>query len=130
MLYEVLRYIRNFFVTEYREGTYNIENGTITLPFKYQYVLIEGSAFNDGVHKYPLENLKEEEFTGSISAVNPPADFLALVAEIEAYIAKNEATGYASESFGGYSYTKATVNGKLAGWQDVFRDRLKVWCKI
>ena len=131
MLYEVLRYIRNFFVTEYREGAYDIKDGMITLPFDCQYVLIEGSKFNDGIHKYPVENLKDESFNGYISAVNPPADLLELVKEIEAYKAKNKDTaGYVSESFGGYSYTKATVNGKAAGWQDVFRDRLKVWCRI
>lgn len=130
MLFEVMRYVRNFFVTEYREGTFTIANGGLALPFKSQYVLIEGSAFNNGLYECPVDNLKNETFTGCVSAVNPPADFVTLVKDIEEYVSNNVPTGYASESFGGYSYTKATVNGKPIGWQDVFRDRLKVWCKL
>jgi hypothetical protein len=39
---------------------------------------------------------------------------------------------YQSESFGGYSYTKASGNTSsgLIGWQSQFADRLNRWRKI
>ena len=38
---------------------------------------------------------------------------------------------YTSESFGGYSYTKATdANGAPIGWQKAFASRLNKWRKL
>ena len=38
---------------------------------------------------------------------------------------------YQSESFGGYSYTKASAsNGDQVDWKTVFRSRLNRWRKI
>lgn len=130
MLLEIMKYIRNFFNAENEEGTFTIVDGKVSLPFISRYVLIEGSKFNDGIHECPINALTDEEFTGCITAVNPPDDFLKLVAEIEEYTKKFTVTPFLSESFGGYSYQRGT-NGKGAplSWEDVFRDRLKVWCK-
>lgn len=131
MLYEVLKYIKCFYVKDHVDGTIKIENGSVSLPFVANYVLIEGSMFNDGVYTLPLSNLTNEIFNGRISAVAPPKELLSLVDEIEAWEASNEPSVYTSESFGGYSRTRATnANGGAAGWQDVFKDRLKVWKKI
>jgi hypothetical protein len=64
----------------------------------------------------------------------PPA-VIALLADINAWITKyGESTEspYQSESFAGYSYTKATdaqSNG-LATWQTMFRGQLSRWRKI
>jgi hypothetical protein len=64
-----------------------------------------------------------------------PRGFLALVAEIEAWNTKYGAgamSPYASESFGGYSYSKgATAGGSNATtWSDAFASRLNAWRKI
>ena len=131
MLFEVMKLCRNFFTGEHEDGVFKIENGTVSLSFKSQYVLIEGSAFNDGLYAYPLEGLEDEEFNGCMTAVNPPKDFLSLVEEIEAYRSKYEISPFISESFGGYSYQRGTNgNGKPVSWADAFKDRLKVWTKI
>lgn len=136
MLYEIMREVRNFFAAPngYREGTFTISGGAISLPFLVsgEYFLVEGSALNDGVHSYPAADLRDETFTGVITELRPPADFLQLVSEIEEYQTKSgTAAPYQSESFGGYSYTKATnKNGDAAGWRDVFRSRLNVWRKV
>lgn len=133
MLYTILKHIHNFFPVSNHEGAYKIENGAISLDFikENQYFLIEGSVFNDGVYKYPVDTLTDEEFKGCITALAIPNEFIQLVDEIQAYVAKNERTGLQSESFGGYSYTKATgANGTQADWQDVYRQRLSVWRKI
>ena len=64
MLYEIMRYCRNFFAVNSKIGKWEIVGGKIRLPFLLdgQYFLIKGSVFNDGVYKYPAEELTEEKF--------------------------------------------------------------------
>lgn len=136
MLYEIMRYIRNFFPAPngYHDGTYEITGGTIDLPFLSpgDYFLVEGSSRNDGVYQYPALDMRDETFTGTITELHPPLAFLDLVAEIKAYQLKSGAQGpYQSESFGGYSYTRATdKNGNAASWKNAFGSRLATWRKI
>lgn len=135
MLFEIMKHIRNFFPTgEYKEGAFKIEDGTIILPFvrNGQYIYIQGSKFNDGVYKYPATDLEDEEFDGCIDVLAPPREFLALCCSIEMWVKTNgDRSAMQSESFGGYSYTRATnADGSLADWQDVYRQRLNAWRKI
>ena len=134
MLESVLHYLHNWFLVAVYDGLYTIKDGSIELPFLQsgQYFRIVGSVLNDGVYSYPAENLKDEEFTGSIWALAVPSAVLSLVEEITAWQAKNGASGpYTSESFGGYSYTKATnASGAAVGWQDVFKAQLSPWRKL
>lgn len=133
MLYEIMKHIRNFFPGDSESGFYTIKDGMLSLPFVKdgQYILIEGSKFNDGVFSYPLGELTDEEFRGTVTALNIPKDFLALASEIEEWTAKNKATGYVAESFGGYSYQKATTkSGTMASWKEVFASRLNTWRKL
>lgn len=134
MLYEIMKHIRNFFLTDEREdGHFKIENGNIALSFlkENQYFLVNGSTFNDGVHQYGHMELIDEEFDGSIVALAIPSGFLGLVAEIEDFQKTSKPSDLASESFGGYSYTKATTStGKAGGWQSAFGSRLNEWRKI
>ena len=134
MLESVLHYLHNWFLVAVYDDLYTIKDGSIELPFLQsgQYFRIVGSVLNDGVYNYPAENLKDEEFTGSIWALAVPLAVLSLVEEITAWQAKNGASGpYTRESFGGYSYTKATnSSGVAVGWQDVFKAQLAPWKKI
>ena len=132
MLETVLMYLSNWFVVGRYDDTYTIEDGGITLPFLVdgQYFRIVGSLFNDGVHQYPAE-LTDETFDGSVWALAIPKALLSTVDEITAWTAKNGDGGpYTSESFGGYSYSKATNSKGLAvGWRDVFSSKLAPWKK-
>lgn len=138
MLYTVMKHIRNFFHVRGagKSGLWKVEDGTIVLPFikNGQYFQIEGSVFNDGVFRYPSSGMVDEEFVGYISPLAVPMDFLNLVEEISEWCEKNDTaanTPYQSESFGGYSYTRATdSNGNAVGWQDVYKKRLNAWRKI
>lgn len=132
MLYEVMRHCRNFFPKERREGTFEIKDGIFSLPFVYegQYFLIEGSVLNDGLYQYPATDLVDEKFDGCVTALAIPKPFISLVNDIKEFCDKNPEGAYQSESFGGYSYTRATVDGKVAGWQEVFSGRLSDWRKI
>lgn len=140
MLEQVLHFIHNYFEKEKYYGEYKIQNGTLSLPFcKYgQYFKIDGSDLNDGIYQYPAQ-LSDEEFTGIVTTLSVPKNLLSLVDEIEDW---NEANGEAvdspfqSESFGGYSYSKASTSGSdrkggdLYGWQYKFASRLNQWRKI
>ena len=132
MLETVLMYLNNWFVVGRYDDTYTIEDGGITLPFLVdgQYFRIVGSLFNDGVYQYPAE-LTDETFDGSVWALAIPKALLSTVDEITAWTAKNGDGGpYTSESFGGYSYSKATNSKGLAvGWRDVFAAQLAPWKK-
>ena len=139
MLEQVLMHLKNWFLVPggIHEGTYTIEDGGITLPFLVngQYFRICGSVFNDGLHQYPAGDLKTETFDGAVWALAVPQSVIELAAEIEEWQKKNgeAASGiYQSESFGGYSYSKATdgASGGAVTWQTAFRSRLSAWRKL
>lgn len=138
MLEQVLRHLNNWFLVEIREGTFTVEKGSITLPFLQngQYFRICGSVFNDGLHQYPVIDLTDETFTGTVWALAVPKAVVTLSTDIAAWEEKNgeaAASPYQSESFGGYSYTKRSAgsnSGTLNGWQDAFRGRLNDWRKL
>ena len=118
-------------------GTFTISGGSAALPLQQgQYFRIVGSIFNDGVYRYDDElELTDETFEGAVWALAIPKPVLDLANEIKAWETKNGevASGvYQSESFGGYTYTKATdaATGGAVTWQSVFRSRLSAWRKI
>ena len=138
MLTELCAELRNYFeVPNGRHfGTFTISGGSIA-PLDFlqdgQHFRIVGSVFNDGVYQYPASDLTDEVFEGAVWAMAVPPTLIALSAEIEEYNNSNagKASPYTSESFGGYSYTKATdANGAPIGWQKAFASRLAKWRKL
>lgn len=138
MLTELLAEIRNYFeVPNGRHfGKFEIIGGGIA-PLEFlqegQYFRIIGSVFNDGVHQYPASDLIDEVFNGAVWAMAVPPEVIDLAAEIEEYNKSDagKASPYTSESFGGYSYTKATdASGAPIGWQKAFASRLNKWRKL
>ena len=133
MLDVVCREIRNYFVKSVHKGSFTVKNGTMQLPFlvEGQYFRVEGSVLNDGIYHYPATSLQDEAFSGRIVAMAIPPAFLELVDKIKDFEAKNVVSPYTSESWGGYSYTKAKVsNGQAVGWKTAFAKELNVWRKI
>lgn len=140
-IHEIMRYCRNFFpYGDPQYGEWTIEDNTISLDFleEDQLMLIESSQFNDGVWHYGTDTLVNESFTGYITALAPPQDFVNLCDEIIAWQAKYGTTDspalspFNSESFAGYSYSKGNnSSGRAAtSWKDVFAGRLSVWRKL
>ena len=118
-------------------GTFTVSCGDISLPLHVgQYFRIVGSVFNDGVYRYGDDlQLTDETFNGAVWALAIPKPVIDLANEIEAWETKNGevASGvYQSESFGGYTYTKATdaATGGAVSWQSAFRSRLNAWRKV
>ena len=139
MLEQVLMNIRNWFPVKggIHSGTFTIKDGGITLPFLAdgQYFRICGSVFNDGLHQYNVLDLTDETFNGTIWALSIPQPIIDLANEIQEWQDKNAdalSSPYSSESFGGYSYSKATdaETGGAVTWQSAFKKQLSAWRKI
>lgn len=147
MLTEICAHIKNYFTYEAdrHNGEYAIVNGAITPSFLIptDYIRIVGSHKNDGVHKLSDNDLIDEDtFEGAIWVMSPPRAFLDLVDEIEAWQEKNGSVNsqamspFASESFGGYSYTKGSNSGSSGGsglgtsWQNAYGTRLNAYRRI
>lgn len=135
MLAEVLDHLNNWFVVPhgYHGGTYTVADGGLELTFLLpsQYFRVAGSVLNDGLYQYPAVGMVDETFTGYVWALAIPQELITLVAEIEAWQEKQGNSPYLSESFDGYTYTKATGgSGAPMTWQDAFRGRLNRWRKL
>ena len=143
MLTELCAELKNYFLRD-REadihyGSYTISGGSIVLPFLLagQYFRIVGSVLNDGVYEYPAVGLTDETFAGAVWAMAVPPTVIALADDIEAWNAKNAdalTSPYTSESFGGYSYTKASGANSSGGgaysWKDQFASRLAKYRRL
>ena len=159
MLGEICAYLKNWFVVDMVFGEFTISDGQIAhsdgsvLGFlEGQYYRIIGSVLNDGVWVYhapsvdpeedPEEGLKDETFKGAVWYMAIPPDLIALAGEIADWQAKNGVVDSAamspfnSESFGGYSYSKAGGYGSSnagdtgTSWQSAYAARLARWRKL
>ena len=148
MLTELCQELRNWFVRAKYFGTFSVIDGELNVSDLVadgslqdgQFFRIIGSAFNDGVHQYKIENgeqLTDEVFTGAIwSMAVPPAiiDLSERISDWETKYGESVSSPYASESFGGYSYTKALGQGNTSSegptWQSTFASELNKWRKI
>lgn len=136
MLNEVCAEIRNYFVKDIHEGKFKIVDGKIA-PIDFlqesQYFRIIGSVFNDGVYQYPASGLTDEIFCGAVWGMAVPPAVISLAEEIKVFNESDAAkpSAYTSESFGGYSYSKATEsNGAPISWKKVFASRLNKYRRI
>lgn len=148
--------LRNWFDVDRHFGTFEIENGTIDLDFirEGQFYRLVGSK-QDGI--YFVENYKklmfvksisdgtqsdfnidgieakDETFNGAIWELSFPLNFVLFyenVCDWETKYADKVNSPFQSESFGGYSYSKANgSNGGLTVW-DKFASDLLRWQKI
>lgn len=154
MLTQICQYLRNWFERDKLLGNFAVENGILTyadgsaLPLlNGQYFRIIGSLLNDGVHKLGADGdalTDEPEFSGAVWSMAVPPDVAELDAEMsqwqEKYGSASSAamSPFASESFGGYSYSKSFSGGSSSGSGsggaasvfDVFAGRLAPWRKI
>lgn len=148
MLTEICAEIKNYFSLEEDKifGDFAVEDGAITPSFYLeddQYYRIVGSVFNDGVHKNGDQLTDEASFHGAIWKMRVPKAILDLDEEIAAWQAEHGSvqsanmSPFASESFGGYSYSKSSggSSGSEAGssavtWQTVYAQRLNPYRKI
>jgi hypothetical protein len=142
---EVFQYLRNWFDRNQPKyyGQFKIEDGALVGDYKIatgQFYRIIGSALNDGVYKYGSDELNDETFEGALWLMAVPSDVRKLINEINAWQEKygnvdsENMSPFQSESFGGYSYSKASGSSASASsvptWQSVFADRLGRYKKL
>lgn len=148
MLQQVCEHLHNFFIRSAHPGNYTIADGTLSLPFLKdgQRFWITGSDLNDGVYTYyadgitndddtEVAGLRAESFNGTICAMAVPPAAIALSGEIKNWVEKFGSvidSPYQSESFNGYSYSKASAGDNTGGpgWQTHFKSRLDPWRKV
>lgn len=145
MLEEVLRNMNNWFEVPGKRltGRFEVEGSALSLPDGWlldgQYFLVSGSVMNDGLHQWPAYDLVDEGFEGEVQALAVPMAVQDLADRIEIWwekYGKAAESPYQSESFGGYTYTKASGNGSQNGsqggytWQSAFRSELNRWRKL
>ncbi len=148
MLTEVCNFVHNYFEHTTYRGSFEIVDGNIDLTGLVengQRFRIIGSAFNDGIYTYndgsvlynddndALVSLIDETFSGTVVAMAIPKTFMDIVNDIRNWQDKNSKvvdSPYTSESWGGYSYTKATGSNGVFSWHDAFRRRLNAFRKI
>ena len=141
-LTELCQEINNWFDLKRYFGVFTIEDGKLKDDVGLldgQYFRIIGSVFNDGVHVYPAEDLKDESFDGAIWAMAVPPAVISLVdamTDWEEKYGEVVNSPYSSESFGGYSYTKGmgvasgTSGNGAGGVFSAFADDLNRWRKV
>lgn len=125
----VMRHVKNYFARGCMDGEFSVSGGKLTPAPASPYIAVSGSAGLDGVH--PVSDLPSdvtETFTGRVWLLHPPEDFLALCEKISKYDDANPVGAMQSESFGDYTYRRASVgmngSGGVASWQTAFAQQL------
>lgn len=147
MIGDICAEIKNFFVykNDRHIGDWVIENGEISpaLELPTNYIRIQGSRLNNGVHKVSEMQLTDEAFHGAICIMSPPPSFLSLCEDIAQWqdkygdVDSASMSPFTSESFGGYSYSRGQLSGSSSAsgqmfptWQSVFAKRLQRYRRI
>lgn len=142
---EICQYLHNYFDRNQGKfyGLFEIHDNTIESVndgdmglIEGQYFRIIGSRLNDGV--YCLDDnleLKDESFDGCVWSMAVPPEVIRIAEEITSWKSKYgelAVSPYSSESFGGYSYSKANASseGNPSSWQSVFASQLSPWRKL
>ena len=127
MLEAILDYLHNWFPVKgaAKSGTFEIASGVLAFDglLQGQYYRVQGSVFNDGLHKAG-ERLTDEVFSGTVTPLAVPAAVQELAGDIEEWCEANPVTDKVSESFDGYSYSRAAG---ISGWQMAFAPKLARW---
>ncbi|MBR6954610.1 MAG: hypothetical protein IKH77_06205 [Clostridia bacterium] len=136
---EVMREVRNCFVTGKCEGVWRLEDGRLSpgeLLMPGEWIALSGSCLNDGIWQLDGEGrlvgeTRDERFTGEVWFLHPPAEFLALCEEIAAWVAAHPPEDTAEEAFGDYRWKALTdACGLPVDWREVFRGRLLPWRRM
>ena len=154
MMTSLCREVRNYFVRSEGDkisGRFTVSGGAVTCTDRAdfavaggQYYRIVGSLYNDGVWQNGAESssgMSDEIFTGQVWLMAPPRDFCDLADEIEKWIERfgdAALSPYASESFGGYSYTlrgtsrrnESARDNEDASWQTAVKRQLSAYRRI
>lgn len=143
-LYDLMNKCNNYFISDYENGDFVIQNKVIELNGSYkvnQYIRIINSLFNDGIYKIvkidgkkiELDNGVDEEFNGYVCGLRVPNDFIKLLDKINEY-EKRIKKGISSESIPNYSISynnedySIVFKGELSKYTKPYRGKFE-WIK-
>ena len=131
----VMRHVKNFFARGCMDGEFTVSGGKLTPAPASPYIAVSGSSMIDGAYAVgELPFAAKETFTGRVWLLYPPEDFLALCEQISKYDDANPAGAMQSESFGDYTYRRASVgmngSGGVASWQTAFAIHLNPYRRM
>lgn len=154
MLTQICQELRNWFdrgLPKYH-GIIHIADGVVTvdgvLPSLQtgQHYRLIGTVFNDGVHVWGLGSqdlVPEADVDATLWEMRVPPVVVELANDIAAWqdkygcVESENMSPFSSESFAGYSYSKASGGGSSSGgggstvdWRSAFASRLNRWRKI
>lgn len=143
-LYDLMNKCNNYFIIDYENGDFVIQNKVIELNGNYkvnQYIRIINSLFNDGIYKIvridgkkiELDNGVDEGFNGYVCGLKVPNDFIKLLDKINEY-EKRIKKGISSESIPNYSISynnedySIVFKGELSKYTKPYRGKFE-WIK-
>lgn len=151
MLTQICQELRNWFdrglpkysgIIHIADGVVTVDGETPSLQTGQHYRLI-GTVFNDGVHVWGADDLTpENDVDATLWEMRVPYNVIDLANDIAAWQDKYGRVGsenmspFSSESFNGYSYSKASGGSSTGGggstvdWRSAFASRLNRWRKI
>lgn len=152
MLTQICQELRNWFergLPKY-SGIVHIDNGVVTVDGETpslqtgQHYRLIGTVFNDGVHVWgdTQDLTPEADVDATLWEMRVPPVVVDLANDIAAWQDKYGGVGsenmspFSSESFDGYSYSKASGGSSTGGggstvdWRSAFASRLNRWRKI
>jgi len=138
---QVMDACNNHFVQYFLEGNIEIENGALIDVDVHccAYVYITGSAQHNGLYRVEQrddnavlidDDAPDETFSGCVYLLAPPRGFINLCADVAAWVEKNPVGGLQSESFGAYSYSRASGAHGAVTWQEQHAERLRVYRRM
>lgn len=139
-LSDVCKELNNYFPMKKYFGIITISDGAFSISEREveiqdgQYFRIIGSVFNDGIYRYPAALKDEKPFDGAVWVLAIPQSVIYLSDRIDTWIEKyGDAveSPYQSESFGGYSYSKASgSDNSSVSWKSAFKKQLDVYRRM
>lgn len=118
---DVMRHVRNHFVAGWEEADWQLTGGAFS-PSRFspgEWIAIEAGHPLCGVHQLDehgaLPGATDQQWHGRIWRLAPPADFLRLCQDIDAWQSAHPDPAMTSEHFGAYSRTQ-----RPASWQQTF----------
>lgn len=145
MLNEICGYLNNWFENERIIGSFTVSGNAVMKPdgspitfsgCNYFRIAGDRPTVNDGVYPVSGYELQDDTFTGAVWLMAVPAEIISLSKKIaeweEKYggIDSQALSPYASESFGGYSYSKPAGTEGSASWQGAFKSKLSRYRKL
>ncbi len=123
---DVMRHVRNHFISHSICAAWNHTGGTLTPSDQLhpgQWIAVTGKDAPAGVYQLDEQGgipcLEDSAWTGTVFLLNPPADFIRLCGDIACWAEANPDPAVTAEKLGEYSVSRRGLT-----WQEAFAPAL------